>query len=108
MVGDLLTSSSATAGDTPKYLRKQIRDMEMDIQDEGRAFSSARSLSQVRWDRLHKQQSYAAVRQPLSSLGVGLMLSRLMMKVFKGDLYLSNNGSVISYGCTATLLIRTG
>ena len=108
MVGNSLTSSSATASDTPKYLRKQIRDMEMDIEDEGRAFSFACSLSQERWDRLHNQQSYAAMRQPLSSLGVGLMLSRLMMRVFEGDLYLSNNGCVISYGCTATLLIRTG
>ena len=108
MVGDLLASSSAVAGDTPKYLKIQIRDVVMGIEDHGRAFSFACSLSQVRCDRLHKQQSYAAVRQPLSSLGVGLTLSRLMMRAFGGDLYLSNNGGVISNGCTATLLIRAG
>ncbi len=96
------------AGDTPKYLRIRIRDVGMGIEDEGRAFGSARSLSQVRWDRLHKQQSYAAVRQPLSSLGVGLTVSRLVMRAFGGNLYLSNNGGVIGNGCTATLLIRAG
>ncbi len=76
MVGDSLATSSAAAGDTPKYLRIRIRDVGMGIEDEGRAFGSACSLSQVRWDRLHEQQSYAAVRQLLSSLGVGLTLSR--------------------------------
>ena len=80
----------------------------MGIKDEGWAFGSACSLLQVRWDRLHEQQSYATVRQPLSSLGVGLTLSRLMMRAFGGDLYLSNNGGVIGNGWTATLLIRAG
>ena len=60
--GQISASSSAAAGDTPKYLRIRIRDVGMGIKDEGRAFGSARSLSQVRWDRLHKQQLYAAVQ----------------------------------------------
>jgi hypothetical protein len=77
----------------------------MGIEDEGRAFGFARSSSQVRWDRLHDQQLYAAVRQPLGSLGVGLTLSRLMMRAFGGDLSLSNNGGIVGNGCTAMLLI---
>ncbi len=71
MVGDSLASSLAAAGDTPKYLRIRIRDMGMGIKDEGRAFGPACSLLQVRWDSLHKQQLYATVQQPLSSLEVG-------------------------------------
>ena len=108
IVGNSLASSLAAVGDTPKYLRIQIRDVGMVIKDEGQALGSARSLSQVRWDRLHEQQSYAAMRQPLSSLGVGLTLSRLMMRAFGGDLYLSNNCGVIGNGYMATLLIRAG
>ena len=38
MVGDSSASSLAVAGDTPKYLRIQIRDMVMGIEDEGRAW----------------------------------------------------------------------
>jgi pyruvate dehydrogenase kinase 2/3/4 len=41
-----------------------------------------------RWDRLDVQQSYAAVRSPLHGLGVGLPVSRLMMRHFGGDLAL--------------------
>jgi pyruvate dehydrogenase kinase 2/3/4 len=41
-----------------------------------------------RWDRLDVQQSYAAVRSPLHGLGVGLPVSRLMMRHFGGDLTL--------------------
>ena len=108
MVGNSLASSSAAAGDTPKYLRIQIRDVGMGIEDEGLVSASACSLSQVRWERLQEQQSYATVQQPLSSLGMGLTLSRLMMRAFGGDLYLLNNGGVIGNGCMATLLIRAG
>jgi pyruvate dehydrogenase kinase 2/3/4 len=47
-----------------------------------------------RWDRLDVQQSYAAVRSPLHGLGVGLPVSRLMMRHFGGDvaLLLSRQG----------------
>ncbi len=76
------------------------------IEDIGRAFGFARSSSPVRWDRLHEQQSYAAVRQPLGSLGVGLTLSRLMLRVFGGDLDVSNNDGIVGNGCTATLFIN--
>jgi pyruvate dehydrogenase kinase 2/3/4 len=47
-----------------------------------------------RWDRLEEQQSYADVRSPMSSLGVGLPVSRMMMRHFGGDVQIvcSNDG----------------
>ncbi len=83
------------------------------MEDKEQAFGFARSSSPKRWDRLEEQQSYAAVRQPLGSLGVGLPLSRLMMRAFGGDLDISNNNDIgeegegggIGGGCTATLTI---
>uniref|UniRef100_A0A7S3Q8K6 Protein-serine/threonine kinase n=2 Tax=Chaetoceros debilis TaxID=122233 RepID=A0A7S3Q8K6_9STRA len=53
-----------------------------------RAFRFASSSSQRRWDRLDEQQSYAMVRSPIASLGVGLTLSRMMMNMFGGDIEL--------------------
>lgn len=52
-----------------------------------------------KWDRLNEQQSYAAVRSPLSSLGVGLHSSRCMMEHFGGSLRVVRNRS--GGGCTA-------
>ncbi len=84
------------------------------------AFTFAFSSSGQRWDRLDEQQSYAMVRSPLGSLGVGLTLSRFMMRMFGGDLMLCNrphelkmfheegddmNGVNIASGCTATVQI---
>ena len=86
-------------------LRIQVKDQGNGLTDEAEAFGFARSSSQERWSRINEQRSYAAVRQPLGSLGVGLPLSRLMMRIFGGDLTLSNherNASMES-GCTATL-----
>jgi len=40
------------------------------------------------WDRLDDQQSYADVRAPLAGLGVGLSLSRMMMRMFGGEVML--------------------
>ncbi|KAL7529269.1 hypothetical protein ACHAWF_002911 [Thalassiosira exigua] len=90
------------------YLRIRIIDQGTGVTDKERAFGFARSTSGKRWDRLQEQQSYAAVRQPLGSLGVGLTLSRLMMRAFGGDLDLANHrpGSGIDSGCTATLRIN--
>ena len=92
-----------------RYLRIRITDRGIGLEDREQAFGFARSSSPKRWDRLQEQQSYAAVRQPLGSLGVGLPLSRLMMRVFGGDLELSNNDGEgeggIGDGCTATLTI---
>jgi len=69
-----------------------------------KAFQFAASSTQKRWDRIDEQQSYAAVRQPLGSLGVGLSLSNLMMKCFGGSVSLHNNQS--ESGCTATLRVN--
>jgi len=100
-----------TAENSKKYLKIRITDRGIGLEDKEQAFGFARSSSRKRWDRLEEQQSYAAVRQPLGSLGVGLPLSRLMLRVFGGDLDISNNinGEDGEYGigggCTATLTI---
>ena len=85
----------------------------LDTERAEKAFRFASSSSQKRWDRLEEQQSYCAVREPLGSLGVGLPISRMMLRVFGGDLYLVNRerGGRISEhdeldsGCTATMKI---
>jgi len=69
-----------------------------------KAFSFAETSQSRRWDRLQDQQSYAAVRAPLASLGVGLPLSRTMMRMFGGDITLLENKN---HGCTATLILST-
>jgi len=83
----------------------------IDIADEGlglpvssqhdveRLFQIGHSSEGKRWDRLDEQQSYAAVRSPLSSLGVGLPVSRIMMQHFGGDLELLHQRT----GCTARI-----
>jgi signal transduction histidine kinase len=50
--------------------------------------SSSSSASSSKWDRLNVQQSYAPVRSPLNSLGVGLPVSRMMMRHVGGDVAL--------------------
>ena len=74
----------------------------LDEQQRRKAFHFASSSSNKRWDRLQAQQSYAAVRDPLGSLGVGLTISRLMLRVFGGDLELTQNND---HGCIATMKI---
>lgn len=56
-----------------------------DSQVETLLFGLGRSSARQRWDRLNEQQSYAAVTSPLSSLGVGLPTSRMLMRHFGGD-----------------------
>jgi len=71
-----------------------------------RVFQLGQSSAQQRWDRLEEQQSYAAVRSPLRSMGVGLTLSRLFLRHFGGELTLTNNNSDNSnnqHGCEACL-----
>jgi len=94
------------------------------------AFKFTHTSSPQRWDRIEEQQSYATVRAPLGSLGVGLTSSRMMMRMFGGDVRLWNNstrgsgkvlirgtddddddnGEVvvveIEEGCTAQLILR--
>jgi len=104
-----MTSGGDGTDSNPKdLLNIRIMDQGIGLKDEKRAFGFAQTASRERWDRLEEQQSYAAVRQPLGSLGVGLPLSKLMMRVFGGDLVLSNRerrGDMDS-GCTATLKIN--
>jgi len=76
-------------------LQQQHSVLSGDESDSGKdseiAFKFATSSSQQRWDRLDEQQSYAMVRAPIASLGVGLTLSRMMMNMFGGNIYLSTN-----------------
>ena len=86
-----------------------------------KSFEFAFSTSSQRWDRLDEQQSYAMVRSPIGSLGVGLTLSRMMMEMFGGRVRLDNRRSglilgfqdtkqsgelVLDSGCTATVVIN--
>ena len=78
------------------------------------AFKFAKSSSLKRWDRLDEQQSYAMVRAPLGSLGVGLPMSQIMMQSFGGDILLQNRecgyvpkemGTSLESGCTSSLIL---
>jgi pyruvate dehydrogenase kinase 2/3/4 len=89
-----------------KYLTIQIIDQGMGIRNINEAYGFAQTSSPKRWDRIDEQQSYAAVRQPLGSLGVGLPLSRLMLRIFGGDLIVTNNTDREGGGCKALLRIN--
>jgi pyruvate dehydrogenase kinase 2/3/4 len=54
-----------------------------------------------KWDRLHIQQSYASVRSPLSSMGVGVPSSQWLLQHWGGYLELSQRKD--GNGCTATI-----
>jgi hypothetical protein len=56
-------------------------------------FRIGHSSQTKRWDRLNEQQSYAAVRSPLSSLGVGLPVALYQTEHFGGQLILRNNNN---------------
>lgn len=90
----------------------------IDIADHGIGFMNEASIhnafllghtsSQIKWDRINEQQSYAAVRSPLSSLGVGLHSSRNMIEHFYGTIQLKSNPISDNHngkdgGCTATI-----
>ena len=64
-------------------------------------FGWGTSSSSKRWDRIKEQQTYAAVRPPLASLGVGLPLSRTMLRQFGGDLELFSHSSNGRHGSGA-------
>ena len=62
-----------------------------------------------RYDRLNEQQSYASVQiPPLSSLGVGLPLSRYFMEHFHGTLQLWNNNNHPNPSTTTVTTSTTG
>ena len=90
----------------------EILDQGIGINEKGheRAFLFAESSSQQRWDRLDEQQSYGMVRQPITSLGVGLSLSQMMAQMFGGSVQLENRTEEIDYsnvrigtGCSSTV-----
>jgi pyruvate dehydrogenase kinase 2/3/4 len=93
----------------------EIIDQGVGFKDEEeiqRAFQFATSSTGQRWDRLKEQQSYGMVRSPISSLGVGLPLSRMMMQRFGGDVILKRRSEPIQIdsftvdtGCTAYLYV---
>ena len=86
-----------------------VLDQGVGLSEDGmkRAFRFAESSSLKRWDRIDEQTSYAMVRQPLGSLGVGLPLSRMMMEMFGGNVLISNRaeGDGLASGCTAVIKI---
>ena len=95
--------------DGTKMISIAVMDQGVGLSDNGtkRAFRFAESSSLKRWDRIEEQTSYAMVRQPLGSLGVGLPLSRMMMGMFGGNMLLSNRdeGDGLASGCTAVIKI---
>ena len=95
--------------DGTKFVSIIVMDQGVGLSDDGmkRTFRFAESSSLKRWDRIEEQTSYAMVRQPLGSLGVGLPLSRMMMGLFGGDVLISNRaeGDGLSSGCTAIIKI---
>ena len=85
-----------------------IMDQGVGLSEDGmrRAFRFAESSSLKRWDRIEEQTSYAMVRQPLGSLGVGLPLSRMMCRMFGGDVAISNRGEGGGFGSGCTAVIQ--
>ena len=114
-------TSTAGAGSMQKYLVCEVMDQGLGLSENGinRAFEFAESSSQQRWDRIDEQQSYAMVRAPIGSLGVGLPLSRMMMQMFGGDIHLECRTQVeniyidettetpysLQGGCSASLIL---
>jgi pyruvate dehydrogenase kinase 2/3/4 len=97
-------------GDDNDVITVEIIDQGTGVADMASALRLGHSTAADRkWDRLDHQQSYAAVRSPLSSLGVGLPVSRYMMEHFGGSVHLINNNSDrnarYETGCTATILM---
>jgi pyruvate dehydrogenase kinase 2/3/4 len=76
---------------TDCYAVIEIRDAGTGITDEQQVFRIGHTSEDKHWDRLDEQQSYAAVRSPLSSLGVGLTVARHQTEHFGGHLTLRNN-----------------
>ena len=80
-------------------------------------FGFGTSSASQRWDRLQAQQSYAAVRSPLNSLGVGLPIARTMLQHFGGHVHVTPNTAAgatlhnhdtgttdtVPHGCTARI-----
>jgi pyruvate dehydrogenase kinase 2/3/4 len=79
-----------------------VIDQGAGVSDVEEAFRFASSSAGKSWDRSEEQRSYAMVRSPLQSLGVGLPLSRMLLHHFHGNVTLANISGYIS-GCTAAI-----
>jgi pyruvate dehydrogenase kinase 2/3/4 len=89
-----------------EFVSLSVLDQGVGLANPRAAFDFASSSVDSRWDRLEEQQSYAMVRSPLQSLGVGLPLSRMLLQHFGGDLKVYNREkNELNSGCTATLLL---
>jgi pyruvate dehydrogenase kinase 2/3/4 len=74
-------------------LKCKIIDQGEGLKSVSEAFRFASSSIEQIWDRLKEQQSYATVRPPIASLGVGLPLSSMMIKMFGGNIHLEQRSS---------------
>jgi pyruvate dehydrogenase kinase 2/3/4 len=105
------TSTQNDGNHNNDVIAVEIIDQGTGVADMASALRLGHSTAADRkWDRLDHQQSYAAVRSPLSSLGVGLPVSRYMMEHFGGSVHLINNNNsarntLYETGCTATILL---
>jgi len=94
--------------ETDEFVLLSVLDQGTGVSSPESAFEFASSSADSRWDRLEEQQSYAMVRSPLQSLGVGLPLSRMLLQHFGGALTLCNRENTeqgLESGCTATLYL---
>lgn len=74
-------------------LKCKIVDQGKGLKNVDEAFAFGFSSIQQKWDRLEEQQSYATVRPPIASLGVGLPISTMMMRMFGGNIHLERRTS---------------
>jgi hypothetical protein len=81
--------------------RKQGKSIDVDS-----LFAFAQSRR--KWDRLQDQQTYAMTRSPLQGLGVGLSLSRIMMRHLGGDLQLVDRLDPVSLSLHETVELEKG
>lgn len=107
-----LPSIHVCLDETDDFVLLSVLDQGTGVKNLDEAFQFASSSAESRWDRLDEQQSYAMVRSPLQSLGVGLPLSRMLLQHFGGNLALTNRESAaaadgLHSGCTATIYLST-
>lgn len=88
-------------GGISQHRRKQGKRIDVDS-----LFAFAQSRR--KWDRLQDQQTYAMTRSPLQGLGVGLSMSRIMMRHFGGDLRLTDRLDSVSVSLHESVKLEKG
>jgi hypothetical protein len=88
-------------GGISQQRRKQGKSIDVDS-----LFAFAQSRR--KWDRLQDQQTYAMTRSPLQGLGVGLSMSRIMMRHLGGDLQLTDRLDPVSVPLHETVELEKG